>query len=733
MFRFLTLWMIGLSSILICGEGSSEKQLLNEELSTLRSSLKKVYAAIDIDRGEEISETSAQERLNEIRRLKEEITKKERQFYHTDSPEESCAYLHASNTSLEQLIFEHVSSRFLYVIPPEMTKIPVNISSSIPIPESSLEEVIEMICLENGIGIKPVNTFVKMLFWISGNQQTSLKYITNQADELEGIPTQQRICFFLRLNGSDAQGIYSFVKKFVNEKQTSLHLFGNDLVLTGPNGDVRELLKLMSFLRENTSDYSYRLFPLHRLSADELKSILHALFHYEPTEARKNFSAPPLTMLPVQEYLLVFGSERDLETAQNAVREIYESISSPEEISIYRYACKYSDPRELASLLQQVYQVMIHRTDREESSGKLKPTPAKKSLESCRQGTNPPICDPPTLVVNPQPIAPKPLREGVSSDSLPNFIVDDKNGLIILAVKKKLSEPLRELIRELDVPKKMVRIEVLLFEKRISDQTQFGLNLLQLADSAKNENTSGLQWKADKADHMAVGILDYFFGRQKMASFPAFNFAYRFLTAADNIHIHSNPTVTAINQTPAVIDLVEEQSVDMGTVEDPRTGTTSKTFVRAQYGIFISITPTVNEGKEEDGFKHYVTLDTDITFDTKTGGKNDRPDVARRHIRNQVRIENGETLILGGLRRKNTEDHDEKIPFLGDIPGLGKLFGYTSLSDKSSEMFIFITPRIVEDPLTEEEKKRTLDLKKRAGDSPEFLQRLQEAKQTEKQ
>nr|NGX36491.1 Type II secretion system protein D [Candidatus Anoxychlamydiales bacterium] len=122
----------------------------------------------------------------------------------------------------------------------------------------------------------------------------------------------------------------------------------------------------------------------------------------------------------------------------------------------------------------------------------------------------------------------------------------------------------------------------------------------------------------------------------------------------------------------------------------------------------------------------------DISFDTTKSAENDRPSVTRRHIENEVRVANGETIILGGLRRKTGEEGSEKIPFLGEIPGIGKFFGTTKNSTSSSEMFIFITPHIIVDPKLNLEKQRKLGLEKRQGDIDDFLQKLQIAKKAEK-
>jgi general secretion pathway protein D len=127
-----------------------------------------------------------------------------------------------------------------------------------------------------------------------------------------------------------------------------------------------------------------------------------------------------------------------------------------------------------------------------------------------------------------------------------------------------------------------------------------------------------------------------------------------------------------------------------------------------------------------------VSLQTDVTFDTTEVSLQNRPPVHRRHIVNEVQVADGETVILGGLRRKSEEDRREKIPFLGDLPGVGKLFGSTKTTDTNTEMFIFITPRIIHDPIEDLRRIRQEDYQKRAGDIPEFLQRLDCAKELER-
>ena len=129
----------------------------------------------------------------------------------------------------------------------------------------------------------------------------------------------------------------------------------------------------------------------------------------------------------------------------------------------------------------------------------------------------------------------------------------------------------------------------------------------------------------------------------------------------------------------------------------------------------------------------YVTLDNNIAFERiKRNTQKDRPDVHKRQIKNQVRIPDGQTIILGGLRSKSSEDTNEKVPFLGEIPGIGKLFGTSALHDKSNEMFIFIRPRVVHDPREDFMKMREEKLKRRPGDMDLLTEEVREATERKK-
>jgi type IV pilus assembly protein PilQ len=68
-------------------------------------------------------------------------------------------------------------------------------------------------------------------------------------------------------------------------------------------------------------------------------------------------------------------------------------------------------------------------------------------------------------------------------------------------------------------------------------------------------------------------------------------------------------------------------------------------------------------------------------------------------VKTQVRVNNGETAILGGIFEQTLRDDTTKVPLLGDIPILGHLFKSNSKTDDKSELLIFLTPRLIDENL----------------------------------
>ena len=90
----------------------------------------------------------------------------------------------------------------------------------------------------------------------------------------------------------------------------------------------------------------------------------------------------------------------------------------------------------------------------------------------------------------------------------------------------------------------------------------------------------------------------------------------------------------------------------------------------------------------------------DLKIDNDTIGKelyNGVPTIDTNQITNQVLVDNGETLVLGGVYQENTVNSEDRTPVLGEVPVLGWLFKHDNKKSDKTELLIFITPKIVKE------------------------------------
>lgn len=693
---------------------------------------------------------------------------------------------HAPETTLEQLVIDYGSQDYVYLIPPEVGNMKLSIDSNLPIPRASWNEMLELILDQNGVGIRNLNPYLRQLYLVKHNH-AHLKLITNCRRDLEVLPPSVRVSFFLSPEPSEVRRTFAFLEKFINPSTTSLQVVGRDILLISSVGEVQDLLKLYDFIAANKGEKDYRLLPV-KLPPDEMAKILDAVFDQagtpiatsSPTTMPAMGSAgklppprPPtfsstnesnglkvMALKNMAQALFVVGTREEIRKAEEIVRNVESQVGGIREKVIFWYTVKHSEPEELADILYRVYSLMMVTsvtTEKIQGGERPESAPPVPNEEGVAMFAPPPQREPPpTLyqpegfyqeggyIVNPAPAQPRPVPPPAKNGNRDNFIVDPKTGAIVMVVEADLLPKIKDLLRKLDVSKKMVHIETLLFEKILNRENSFGLNVLKIGEAALNKNATGAFFNhlfpkgSKQAVRANMGVTEFFFSRKGSdCGIPAFDLAYRFLLNQDDVQINSNPSLLTVNQTPATIAINEDISINTGVfeVETAKGVTLKDAFTRAQYGITISIKPAIHLAQcdaESDEYD-YVTLETDITFDTiHPSGHSERPNVTRRHITNQVQVPDGETVILGGLRRKVSHDSREAIPFLGELPGLGKLFSMNALRESNTDMFIFITPRIVKDPKEQLVALRQELLTLRPGDLPYFLECVEEAHRYDK-
>ncbi len=719
---------------------TSDAVYLNRELAQLKKSLHSAYFRAQMlskENADPEAYRTVLAEVNEIRRKKEELEESWRQAAVDEGvlDGDSFALWDQEEVTLTQLIMEYGSSDFLYVIPSEFSALKLHLHSNIPIPRESWCDLLEMMLYHHGFGLKRLNPFAKQLYLLK-QDLGAVQTIAYKREHVALAPPASRICYLVIPPIEQVKSVFQFFEKFSDNKQTFVHQLGNKIALIAMKEEIEKLLDFHEKVWGSQSGKTTRVIAVSKLPVKEMEKVLQNFFSEALDKTRAPFGKPEPEALSIfaigaSNSLVFIGPKESVERAEKIVKDTEDQLEDPAEMTIHIYTCRHSDPTDLAAVLEKVYMSLI--TANQEPVSKE----TEVSFNSQVQGVKaPPDGYPPMapLVVQPAPLKPGLMAKlDVEQSSANHFIADPKTGTILMTVRRDVLSKIKELLKKLDIPKKMVQIEVLMFERRLHSQNNYGLNLLKLG---KTHN--GVTYIPTVKPHIhengkLPGVLQFFFHGPAHKYTPHFDVAYNFLLTQDDIQLNAAPSVITVNQTPATISIVEEISINNGAAPiDTNKGTSfEKSFARANYGIIINLTPTIHIA-DEPGELGCVTLQTDITFDTTKPHPDDRPMVDRRHIQNEVRVVDGETVIIGGLRRKSRNDHEEKVPLFGDIPGVGKLFGTTQLTDNDTEMFFFITPKIVYDPKEEVSKIRTEELKKRPGDIPEFLLQVQTAYEKQK-
>ncbi|WP_198120509.1 type IV pilus secretin PilQ [Massilia rhizosphaerae] len=150
--------------------------------------------------------------------------------------------------------------------------------------------------------------------------------------------------------------------------------------------------------------------------------------------------------------------------------------------------------------------------------------------------------------------------------------------------------------------------------------------------------------------------------------------------------IISSPRVVTEDNVPAII----EQGVELPYQQATSSGATSVTFKKAN--LKLEVTPQITP----DG---NVVLDVDVAKDSKGESTSSGFAINTQHVKTKVMVENGGTVVLGGIYQMTESRNDDKVPLIGDIPVVGNLFKSTSRQNTKTELLVFITPKIVAERL----------------------------------
>ncbi len=311
------------------------------------------------------------------------------------------------------------------------------------------------------------------------------------------------------------------------------------------------------------------------------------------------------------------------------------------------------------------------------------------------------------------------------------------NALIINAPGPVYTQ-LRKVIDQLDVRRAQVYVEALIAEVDANKAAQIGVQWQAIAGSAGGTNaiyggsnfgstSSIVNLQAGAASGvtaltsaLANGTLSIPNGLNitllhKVAGATGLAALANFLQTQDGANILSEPTLMTLDNEEAKI--VVGQNVPFITGQYAQTGSTTtvnpfQTYDRQDVGLTLKVRPQITAG---DSIRLDVYQEASTIASTTTSGIITN----KRSIQTSVLVDDGQTIVLGGLMQDNVSDNNSKIPGLGDIPGIGALFRSNSRNRQKTDLMVFLRPIIVRSAargteLSQIEHQRMLELQRDA-------------------
>ncbi|HZH44667.1 MAG TPA: hypothetical protein VEY50_11355 [Lysobacter sp.] len=498
---------------------------------------------------------------------------------------------------------------------------------------------------------------------------------------LPDVPAGQRTVFAaVPLDASEPGRVAAQVRSLLGNKSVTLIelIEANALLISGPGESVQAAMEAVLTLDRSAlrDKRSIRINPLY-LSVDQLAAELREVLAAQGFTVRTGpGTAGALTFVPVQSAnaLIVFSES---EPALRAVTEWAERLDQPANPNaggggVFMYAARHTTVESLLPVLQ----TLVGGTTT--GAPPAATPPATGTARGNNEGGQ-----------APRSTANRTVTMGGAAGQL---AVDPIRNVIVYQGDGQRWRAIQGVLARLDQPARQVVIEVTIAEVTLTDEFSHGIEWALrniefegmsgplTALRGNQPNTGGLVWRALSSSGQVSALVNLF-ARDRRVS------------------ILSTPRLLVKSGETASIDVGTEVPVitSQATAPDlPNPGDTPSVLQSIQYrktGVLLELEAVVHSGQR---------VDLKLSQEVSEASPNEisdisSPSIFSRRLQTSLTLSDGESMLLGGLISSSNSDGKSKVPLLGDIPVVGRLFQNRLREGTKTELLMLITPYVVED------------------------------------
>jgi general secretion pathway protein D len=442
----------------------------------------------------------------------------------------------------------------------------------------------------------------------------------------------------------------------------------NTLIITDNYSNIARLMKILKTIDIPGVGRKLSVFPIHNAEAAKLVTLLDSVFKTPQTAARKGAAPSDRGAAFIADErtnsIIIVASEDDTHRVRSLIENLDQETPKGKE-KIHVYYLEYAAAEELVAVLKD-----LPKADKTQPpGGGAKETP-------------------------------------VVSDKVTLTADKATNSLIITADRDDYAT-LLEIIRQIDIPRSMVYIEALIMEVNAQRSFDLGTEWIVGDDVSLNSGRQGVVGSGFTSDEsnlvfnpatgalipaLASGFSMGLFGEAVEiggVSFPSIAAIVQAFKKDEDVNILSTPQLLTTDNQEASITV--GRNIPFQTTTSTTNNDTFNSFEYRDVGKTLKITPQINKDR-------MVRLNLTLEVSALESTTAFRPTTLKRTVETTVMVKDSSTVVIGGLIDDTFSQTEVKVPCLGDIPGLGWLFKTRSKGNERSNLFIFITPRVLQNP-----------------------------------
>ncbi len=293
---------------------------------------------------------------------------------------------------------------------------------------------------------------------------------------------------------------------------------------------------------------------------------------------------------------------------------------------------------------------------------------------------------------------------------------DESNNALVITAPPDIFRSLQNVIKKLDIRRAQVLVEAVIADMSADKAREFGIQWIVGGRAGGNNGTRGAVSTSNFSGASNGGIINLaqaaasgnipsvgdgfnlLLGRFG-ANTPNFGALISALKSDTGANVLSTPSILTLDNKKAEIKV--GQNVPFVTGQFSNTGGTNgsvnpfQTIQRQDVGIKLVVKPQINEGNTI-----MLEIDQEVSSISPSTTASDIV-TNKRTIKTTVMVENGQMVVLGGLIDERLSQIKQRVPILGSIPLLGKLFRYNKVSKEKRNLMVFLRPTIVKDAATQ--------------------------------